>query len=73
MLNNRKGGKMTISNYKMIKCDCCDVVDYYPTTSNKVAREMANNNGWHYVNGIDVCKDCYADAIQRIKNKAGIK
>lgn len=59
---------MTIKNYKMIKCDCCGIVDYYPTTSNKVARDTARMRAeWKYINGADVCKDCYQDAEKRIE------
>jgi len=61
---------MTIENYKMITCECCGNVDYYPTTSNKVARDTARiRAGWKYINGADICKDCYADAINRIKQR----
>ena len=58
---------MTIKNYKMITCECCGVVDYYETTSNKVAREVAHKSaGWVYINGADVCKKCYEDTINRV-------
>ena len=61
---------MGIKNYKMITCEICGDVDYYETTSNKVAREVAHKSaGWVYINGVDVCKKCYADAINRIKQR----
>jgi len=58
---------MAIDNYKMITCDYCGQVDYYPTTSNKVARDTARiRAGWKYINGADICKECYTNAVKRI-------
>ena len=64
---------MSIENYKMITCEICGNVDYYPTTSNKIARDTAKiRAGWVYINGADICKDCYSDAIKRIMKKGKI-
>lgn len=61
---------MSIDNYKMITCDICGCVDYYPTTSNKIARDTAKiRAGWVYINGADICKECYSNAIKRIKQR----
>lgn len=60
---------MAIENYKMITCECCGCVDCYPTTSNKVARETAKRAGWRFINGADICKDCYSSAVKRVTER----
>ena len=56
---------MTIETYKMITCDICGSVDYYPTTSQKVARDIARTRaGWKYIKGKDICKECLKNLKQ---------